>query len=362
MSPAECLVAEEKSAGCGAQAPLPRLPCLKADNCIRTHERKQLFVAQENIRLYIERFGPNNIGVLTITTPSECLSARDFQAKWHPFRTNVVSRMFPTGMWVRERQPRTGNWHAHAVVDLGRDIKTGFPFDQVSRGFYANVDAELRSVWKELRAKAERYSFGRTELLPIKSNGEGFSLYVTKYLGKALGSDKSEGEEKCRLFGIWGGVRFVYSKFDWVSNRILRKRKAWLAVDSGLQNEEEFRQMFGMHWWRFLGNELMNVIMPIEYYQIRRNGELVFDELGRWHYENDLQRLDGIESAQARITHSRFLLYCAHGMMLYGNRVRALEYAMRRIGFEIREAPAVDPQLFLDLEAMIERTRKTVPA
>src|SRR5204863_530750 len=168
--------------------------------------------------------------------------------------------------------------------------------------------------------------------------------------------------EKCRLFGTWGGARFVYSKFDWVSNRILRKRKAWLAADSGLQTEEEFLQMFGVHWWRFLGKELLNVIMPTEYYQIRRNGELVFDELGWWHHQSDLQRLDGIENEQDRITHSRFLLYCAHGMMLYSNRVHALEYAVRRIGFESREVPAVHPQLFLDLEAAIERTRRTVPS
>jgi hypothetical protein len=362
MSVAECPVELGESAGCGAQAPLPRLPCLKADNCIRTNGRKQLFVAQENIRLYIDGFGPNNIGVLTVTTPSECLSARDFQAKWHPFRTNVVSRMFPTGMWIRERQPRTGNWHAHAVVDLGRDIRTGFPFDQVSRGFYANVDRELRSIWRELRAKAQRYSFGRTELLPIKSNGAGFSLYVTKYLGKALGSGKCDGEEKCRLFGIWGGVRFVFSKFDWVSNRILRKRKAWLAVDSGLHSEEEFRQMFGTHWWRFLGAELMNVIMPVEYYQIRRNGELVFDEVGSWHYQSDLQRLAGIESEQERITHSRFLLYCAHGMMLFGNRVQSLQYAIGRIGYEPAKTPTVNPQMWLDFEAAIARTRRTVPS
>src|SRR5207244_547464 len=93
----------------------------------------------------------------------------------------------------------------------------------------------LRAIWKKLREKAERYAFGRTELLPIKRNGVGCAVYLTKYLGKALVSDKSEGEEKCRLFGIWGRVRFVHSQFDWVSNRINRKRKAWLAADSGLK-------------------------------------------------------------------------------------------------------------------------------
>ena len=342
-------------------APLPRLPCLKADNCIRTHGRKQLFIAQENIRLFIEKFGVNNVGILTITTPSKCLSAKAFQAKWHPFRSNVISRLFGEGMWVRERQPRTGNWHAHAVVNLGWDIRSCFPFAQVSKGFYANVDRKLRSLWKQLREKAERYEFGRTELLPIKSNGEGFSIYVTKYLGKALVSDKSEGEERCRLFGIWGGVRFAHSPFDWVSNRILRKRKAWLAADSDCANEHEFRMMFGSRWWQYIGQALMNVILPEEYYQVPVNGSLVFDELGWWHYQRDLQKFDGIESEADRITHSRFLLYCAHGMMLFGNRTQSLQYAMRRIGYEPTELWPVNRQRWLELGHAIERAGVTVP-
>jgi hypothetical protein len=353
---------EAKSAGCAALAAPPRLPCLKADNCIRTGGRKQLFVAQQNIRLYIERFGPNNIGVLTITTPSECLSARDFQRKWHPFRTNVVTRMFPTGMWVRERQPRTGNWHAHAVVDLGWDIRTGFPFDQVGKGFYANVDPKLRDLWRRLREKSTRYKFGRTELLPIKSNGEGFAVYVTKYLGKALVSEKAGGEERCKLFGIWGGVRFAYSRFDWVSNRILRRRKAWLAADCDCVSEDQFRAMFGSRWWCVLGPDLMNAIMPIEYYQVPKNGGMVFDDLGWWHYQSDLQKFGGIQGEEDRIMHSRFLLYCAHGMMLFGNRMQAMQYAMRRVGYDIPETPVIDPQRWLELEAAIDRTKKSVPS
>ncbi len=317
-----------------------------------------MFVAQENIRLYIERFGRNNVGVLTITTSSECLSARAFQEKWDPFRTNVICRLFATGIWVRERQPRTGNWHAHAVVNLGWDVRTSFPFEQVSKGFYANVDPRLRDVWKRLRDKAARYNFGRTELLPIKSNGEGFAVYVTKYLWKALVSDKAGGEEKCKLFGIWGGVRFAYSRFDWVSNRILRRRKAWLAADSDCVSEDEFRAMFGLRWWHFLGPALMNVIMPEEYYQVRCGEGLMFDELGWWHYQTDLQRFSEIEPVEDRITHSRFLFYCAHGMMLFRNRVQASQYAMRRIGYDIPETRVVDPQMCWELESAIERTRR----
>ncbi len=149
------------------------LPSLLKDNCIGKQNRKSRFVAQENIRLYIERSGINNVGVLTITTPDSCLNAFQFQKKWHSFRTNVLKERFPTGMWARERQPRSGNWHAHCVVALRRDIKTTFPFQEVQRRNYRNVDPQLRSLWKELREKGAGHGFGRIELLPIKRSGPG---------------------------------------------------------------------------------------------------------------------------------------------------------------------------------------------
>jgi len=73
-----------------------------------------------------------------------------------------------------------------------------------------------------------------------------------------------------------------------------------------------------------------------------------------------LENFDAIESEADRITESRFLLYCAHGMMLFGNRFQALEYAMRRIGYEPAKAPAMNPQMWLDLEAAFGRTKKSV--
>jgi len=115
MNPAECDTAHGKSAGCGAQAPLPRLPRLKKDNCIINGRHRSVFIAQENIRLYSWKFGERNVGVLTVTA-ADTLKSSDFQKKWHSF-INSLRKLFPTGMWVRERQPRSGNWHAHAVVN-----------------------------------------------------------------------------------------------------------------------------------------------------------------------------------------------------------------------------------------------------
>src|SRR5258705_7019189 len=166
MSSADCLVGAGESAGCGASAPLPRLPCLKKDNCIVNGRYRSVFVAEENLRLYIWKHGEQNIGSLTVTA-ADCLEASDFQSKWHSY-LNALKRKFPTGMWTRERQPRSGNWHAHAAVNVGWDIKSGFPRKQVQDGFYANVDARLRELWKYLREKAESHGLGRVELLPLK--------------------------------------------------------------------------------------------------------------------------------------------------------------------------------------------------
>src|SRR6266576_2394848 len=114
MRAAEYQVGEGESAGCGASAPLPRLPCLKKDNCIVNGRYRSAFIAEENIRLYISEFREENIGALTVTA-ADCLETVDFQGKWHSY-LNAVKKVFPTGMWTRERQPRSGNWHAHAAV------------------------------------------------------------------------------------------------------------------------------------------------------------------------------------------------------------------------------------------------------
>jgi hypothetical protein len=168
-----------------ATAARAALPSLKKDNCIRKQNLKSLFVAEENIRLYILKFGEFNIGVLTVTAP-DCLSSKEFQKRWHSFLTNGLKKIFSSGMWARERQPRSGNWHAHAVVFMGRDFKTGFPFEQVEKKFYANVALWVRELWKKLRELAEKCGFGRIELLPIKRNGSQCAKYLTKYLGKAI--------------------------------------------------------------------------------------------------------------------------------------------------------------------------------
>jgi hypothetical protein len=91
----------QESAGCAASAALPRLPCLKKDNCIINGRYRSVFVAQENIRLYISKFGDQNVGALTVTL-ADCIEASEFQNKWKTHRkvrcVFCVTRMGKNGL------------------------------------------------------------------------------------------------------------------------------------------------------------------------------------------------------------------------------------------------------------------------
>jgi hypothetical protein len=306
----------------------PAFPSLKKDNCIRNGRHRSVFTAQENIRLYIWKHGPEKIGFLTVTTPSECLEPSAFQEKWHSYLTNVIRKTFPTGMWARERQPRSGNWHAHAVVNVGRDIWTGFPFDQVAKKFYANVDSELRKLWKHLRETAAAHGFGRTELLPLKHSGEACARYITDYLAGAFGSEKPIGQERRRLFSVWGGVRFVYPRFSFFSSRIIQKRKQWLAEMLELPDETCIAKSLGPRWWFHFGKALCEVIMPEDFYKVGPPDDRHFDELGLRALESDWAAWSG-EPSDDLMMRSQFNLFYEIGVRLFGrNSGQARDYAM----------------------------------
>jgi hypothetical protein len=246
--------------------------------------------------------------------------------------TNFVRRLWKSGLWVRERQMRTGNWHGHALVDVGFEIRREFPFEEVAKRNYRNVDGRVRDLWKRLREKAPCYGFGRTELLPIKSSSEWAIKYLTSYLGKALLSEKSMGEEKARLFGIWGCVRSAYSRFDWVSGRMVRKKKAWLGWVHGLPDEEAFSKTYRGGWWFRLGEPLMRVILPEDWYQIRRNGSLEWDDLGGESYEKDLHAYADLDLLESRRRQSRLDFFLAEAeWMGCDSTLQAMSYAMEMV-------------------------------
>jgi hypothetical protein len=332
-----------------APATAPPLPSLKKDNCITNGRHRSVFVAQENIRLFIWKTGEQNVGALTVTA-ADCLEVRQFQEKWHSY-LNALRKELPCGMWTRERQPRSGNWHAHGAVNVGWDIKSDFPRDQVAKGFYANVNPKLRALWKYLREKAGTHGFGRVELLPLKYSGAACAKYFTKYLTKAVASEKATGDERCRLFGVWGGARFVYRRFSFLSSRIVQKRKQWLAGELELHNPAELRQVLGAHWWFHFGPALLDVVMPAEFYQVGPPENRRWDEIGLRAWVHDWAAQPGPPSDDLMLR-SQFNLFQNIGARLYANRAEALRFAINRIAISDTpppnqriEIPKPSPQL-----------------
>ena len=113
--------AEGNQALAGAAAPAAPFPRLEEDKCNRKHSKKGRYSAEMNILGYVNEHGENNVAELVITVP-DCRSSKEFQKKWHSFLTGFVRKRFASGMWTRERQPRSGNWHAHCVVSLEKRL------------------------------------------------------------------------------------------------------------------------------------------------------------------------------------------------------------------------------------------------
>jgi hypothetical protein len=82
------------------------------------------------------------------------------------------------------------------------------------------------------------------------------------------------------LFGVWGGARFVYPRFSFLSSRIVQKRKEWLAESLELRSAAELRQVLGPHWWFHFGEALWEVILPPEFYMVGPREKMAWDDIG----------------------------------------------------------------------------------
>ncbi len=284
------------------------------------------------MRLLIQYIGENNVGVFLLTLP-DGLSIKEFQKKWHNFQTGVLRKIFPVGMWTRERQPRSGFWHCHAIVDMGRDIRTGFPFAEVERKDYRNVDRRLRVLWRLLRGKAKAYGFGWNTLEPIKTTGPAAAKYLAKYLSKAQQSEFRVGEERARLFGVWGRKRFVFHRFSWASRRLWRKRLSWYAEDFGIGDVTATGRLIERDDWETVVPALMKVILPETAYQSwdAIAGCYRWDERGWRAYCEDLNHYSRVRSEERKVRLSRFRFYVAVGVSWGMKCSRARRFAARKI-------------------------------
>jgi len=182
---------------------------------LSTSQKKAAFSLVGNIEHLAKLHGLARLGFLTLTFRENITDFREAQRRFNSLRTNYLGELFTDWIVTVEPQKR-GAVHYHLVVVCREDIRTGFNFDAIKRRDYSSASPYLKGLWRQLRGSMGKYGFGRSELLPIRSTGEGIAKYVGKYLEKgcAFRGDQFKGARMVRYSQGW---RAVSPRFSWNS-------------------------------------------------------------------------------------------------------------------------------------------------
>lgn len=210
-----------------------------------------------NVEAFVLAHGIENVGFLTLTFADHVLDPKEAQRRMNSLTTHVLRPRYASAIRVFERQ-KSGRIHYHLLVDLGKDIRTGFDFAGVAAHDYRSAGQALRAEWAFWRRTAKAYGFGRTELMPVKSSGQAIGKYIGKYIAKHLGVRK-ERDLGVRLVS-YVGARVATCKFAWAGVRskdwrealgsLVRDLAATARIDS--PTFEGMKREFGKSWaWKW---------------------------------------------------------------------------------------------------------------
>lgn len=177
-----------------------------------TGPRKKVALALSwNVANLCKEWGIERVGFLTLTFADHVTDPREAQRRFNSLATNVLRKRYPAFVAVLERQ-KSGRIHYHLLVVLPDDIRTGIDFDAIANGDYKTANKPLRLEWAYWRKTAPVFRFGRTELLPIKSDADALGQYVGKYIAKGQ-AFRTEADKGVRLVRYSGGARMATCKF-----------------------------------------------------------------------------------------------------------------------------------------------------
>jgi hypothetical protein len=253
------------------------LPCLNSNKCnepplsgaqlqafkrLSTNHKKTAFKLSGSVKRMCSKYGVERIGFLTLTFADHVTCAKEAGKRFHSLRTGVLACRYVESICVLERM-KSGRIHFHLLVVMGSDIRTGFNFEQAARGVYSSANDNLRGEWSFWRGTARSYGFGRTELMPVKSNEEGLSKYVGKYIAKHVGA--REGRDKgVRLVRYSSGASIGSNAFMFVSPRskLWRWQVSEFARQNGCVDLSALRVKFGRRWAYYQRAEITDLEPP----------------------------------------------------------------------------------------------------
>jgi hypothetical protein len=264
-------VREEGSRGLSAGP--ASLPCLSSNNSdkgeklalVSAYDKRVKEAVYLNTQHFIEKLvGVNNCGFLTLTFRENLKDPKEAQRRLN----NLLRRArVEGGGWIThyvcvpELQAR-GAVHFHLLIGCGGDIRTGVDVDAIAAGDYRTASPLLRGLWSDLRSRCKRYGFGRSELLPIKSNVEGMARYIGKYIGKdACFRPLGKGIRRFRYSQGW---KVANSNFQWLTAGAWawrHKLAVWMG-EHGYQSFEEIKAACGPRWAYNHRKQIMGKDLP----------------------------------------------------------------------------------------------------
>jgi hypothetical protein len=272
------------------------LPCLSNNNSIEIDQKEALKglvsllspywkKSAQTLFLNVERLAKEakslgHLGFLTLTFKDNITDNKEAARRFNSINSNFFNQdpRFSTKIITKEPQQKTrAAWHYHILITLSEDIREGVDFEALTKRNYRSASPYLRQLWKDIRSACEKYGFGRSELMPIKSSSEAIGRYIGKYISKGL-EHRSDGHKGVRLVTYSKGWSRNSPKFAWnTPNAYLWRIKVELfAKIHGCTEIYQLTEKLGPGWcWNYL-HDIMNILEKSQ------------DHLKEWQYEKNL--------------------------------------------------------------------------
>lgn len=260
--------------------------------------------AAETLHVNVERLIKEaeslaHVGFMTLTFKENITDNQEASRRFKSLNTHFLATDPRFGLKIVVKEPqKRGAWHFHLIIQLTCDIRTGVDFEALAAGDYRSAGPELRQLWRDLRDACERYGFGRSELLPVRSNAQAMAYYLGKYISKGIGQ-RSPEQKGVRLVNYSRGWLRSSPKFAWntANSALWRKKLQAFATFTGCSCMSELADKLGPNWaYRYLDDIILIPERLCEDkldYRYTENGSKIDRETGeeiRIAYQNRIFR------------------------------------------------------------------------
>lgn len=273
----------------GAREASSGLPCLSRNNStegggegesvplfnrLTGANKRTAHAMMSEIVCLASEFGIDRLGFLTLTFPDHVTCRREANRRFNSLATHVLKKRFVRVIVAWERH-ESNRLHVHALVVHPQDIRSGINFEEIKRRNYRSANPALREEWAFWRSITNYdgkhpdhafATFGRTELLPVKSTAEAVARYVGSYISKNVKFRPvaDRGARNVSWIGFPKGKRVWNSRFSWATPRsaLWRLQVRAFAKSVGAETFGDLARLFGPRWCYFLYQEILAT--PVE--------------------------------------------------------------------------------------------------